>query len=69
MIEDFSGRRIVDIHELPGRFDGQGPKEDGVDDGEDRGVGADAQAECEDSDDGEACGLAQHAESKAQILC
>jgi hypothetical protein len=44
-------------------------KEDGIDDGENRGVGADAEGESEDSDDGEAGVAKQHAECVAKIAC
>src|SRR5690348_3198665 len=40
----------------------------GVENGEDGGVGADAEGEGEDGDCREARGLAQHAEAEAQIL-
>ena len=48
---------------------GERVKEDGIDDGENRGVGADAKAESEDSDDGEAGVAKQHAECVTKIAC
>ncbi len=44
------------------------PQKHGVDDGEDGGVGADAEGEREHGDGGEAGGLAQHAEGEADVL-
>src|SRR5438876_4083205 len=44
-------------------------KEDGINDGENRGVGADTEGESEDSDDGEAGVAKQYAECAAKIAC
>ena len=43
-------------------------KEDGIDDGEDGGVGADSEGEGKDSDDGKPGGFAQNADGVAQVL-
>ncbi len=43
-------------------------KEDGVDNGEDGGVGADAESERENGDEREARAFLQHAHAAAQIL-
>jgi hypothetical protein len=48
---------------------GQRKEEDAVDDAENGRVGADTQSHGEERDGGDAGGLVQHAESKAQILC
>src|SRR5271170_6263710 len=47
-------------YELAGIGEGQSLQQDGVDDAEDGGVGADAEGEREDSDDGEAGRFAQN---------
>ena len=48
--------------------DGDGAEHDAVDDGEDGGVGADAEGEGEDDDGGEERGFADAAEGEAEIL-
>ena len=55
-------------NELIGIFIRQRKKQHGVNDGENRGVGADAQRKREDSDNGEAGILPQHARAETQIL-
>ena len=43
-------------------------QEHGVNDAENGGVGADAESECEDGNDGEAGRLAEHANGEAEVL-
>jgi hypothetical protein len=53
--------RRVDAHQLVRRGERQGPQRQGLDDAEDQRVGADAQGQREDGDEGEARALAQQA--------
>ena len=62
------GALNTDGHEAVGVFDGERTEEEDVGEGEDGGVGADAQSEGEDGDEGEAGGLAQHAQGVADVL-
>ena len=56
------------LREARGILNGQGMQEDGVDDGEDGGVGADAESEGENRNDGKARTFLQHAHATAQVL-
>src|SRR5205823_14859875 len=58
----------VEDNELLRIFHWYGSQEHGVDEAEDRGVGADAEGEGEHGDGGEAGGLAKHAQSVTQVL-
>jgi hypothetical protein len=62
------GALNTDGHEAVGVFDGERTEEEDVGEGEDGGVGADAESEGEDGDEGEAGGLAQHAQGVADVL-
>jgi hypothetical protein len=53
---------------LRGIFEGQGAEQDGVDNAEDCGIGADTEGESEDGDNGEARGFHEHADGEFQIL-
>src|SRR5205085_9206950 len=52
-----AGVGTAEEDEAPGVAEGQGAEEEGVDDAENGGVGADAEAERQDRDEGEAGGL------------
>ena len=54
--------------ELRGVFERQRAEEDGVDDAEDGGIGADAESESEDGDGGEAGGFRERADGVFQVL-
>ena len=55
-------------HQLILLGEGQRPKEHAVNDAEDGGVGADAESESEDGDDGEAGAFDEEAEGEADVL-
>src|SRR5258708_17677507 len=46
----------------------EGAEKDGVDDGEDGGIGADAESEGEHGDGGEAWSLAEHPQPESEVL-
>jgi hypothetical protein len=64
------GQSVAGVHlgEFRGFIDRERMEENGVDDGENGGVGADAEAEREDGDGGEAGAFEEVAESAANIL-
>src|SRR5262249_51530499 len=55
-------------HELIGMMKRQRAEEDGIHNAEDRGVGSDAEGQCQDDDDGESGGSAQGAEAIGDVL-
>ena len=57
-----------DVDEAVGVLEGKRMQDDGVDDAEDRGVGSDAQRQCEYGDNGECGILAECAKSEADVL-
>lgn len=72
-IADAGGGRafvmLLDADKMPCIGVRQGTQQDGVDDGEEGGVGADAEGESEDGDHGETGAAAQHAGGVAKIPC
>ena len=62
------GARAVEQHQLLGAGHGQEPQEDLIQQGEDRGVGADAQTQRGHHQQGEARILGQHPDGVAQVL-
>src|ERR1700732_2463462 len=62
------GCAVAEEYELLGMGDGQGAEEDGVEQGEDGGVGSDAEGEREQGDGGEAGALEQAADAEANVL-
>src|SRR4029079_7677936 len=62
------GLSTIDVNELFGALDRQGPKENGVDDAEDGAVDADAEGEGQQGDDRERGRLAQTSRGVADVL-
>src|SRR5262245_41831665 len=60
--------RLPEPDEFVGRRIGEGTHEDGIDYAEDGGVGANAESEREDSDEGEATAAKEHTQPEANIL-
>jgi hypothetical protein len=63
-----AGILLVDGDEPAGIWVGQRIEDDSVDDGEERGIGADAEGQGEDGDGGEAGGFEEHAQGVTQVL-
>jgi hypothetical protein len=59
---------VAEEDEMLGILDGQRAKQDGVEQGEDGGVGADAEGEGEQGDEGEAGALEEAAEAETDVL-
>jgi hypothetical protein len=64
------GQRLIEIggDQVFGRDVGQRAEQDGIDDGEDGGVSANAESESQDGDGGEAGIFAERAEGETKIL-
>ena len=66
--EAFGGRDVPKLDEAVGSVEGERAEHGGVDEGEDGGVGADAEGEDEDGADGEGGVMAERAEGLAEVL-
>ena len=66
--EALGGRDVPELDEAVGLVEGERAEHGGVDDGEDGGVGADAEGEDEDGADGEGGVVAEGAEGLAEVL-
>jgi hypothetical protein len=60
-------QRLIDRYKFRGALDGQRPDQNGIDDAERGGVGADAEGEREDGDEGEARVLAEPPEGQTEV--